>query len=154
MKTFSLKDVYEKEPCEGEWIDFHYYCSQLKKLRWDEKLTAFQVEEIKTNHSTWYKWLLEKGLVEEDKKVPKIRVGMRVPKGILNGYPQQEYIIAQPAAGWIQLIGLKDGNRWQLGTKACHNVTDITLDAFNQILRNCAKDIEEIANKLIPPKED
>ena len=148
MKTFSLKDVYEKEPCEGEWERFHRICGYKK---WSDPFDSIEIANIKHDNPTWYKWLLEKGLVEKNKKVPKISIGMRIPKDVL--CPDDAYLICVIDHKTVQLIGVKGTSHWSKSIQV-KNTQDISLQEFAILLSSARNRAEEIANKLIPPKED
>lgn len=148
MKTFSLKDVYEKNPCPNEWELFLPRWAGCYK--WAEKFNPNDILLMKSGCPTWYEWLLEKGLIEEAKKpAPKICAGMRIPKGILGG----EYIIARSDTDEIVLINLTNGNSWTEKVKV-NNTNNITLTEFASMLSHESNRAEEIASKLLPAKVD
>ena len=149
MKTFSLKDVYEKEPCEEEWERFYDHLRH--KYHWSQKVESIDINYIRDDYPTWYVWLLEKGLVDEDKKVPKISIGMRIPKDVL--CPDDSYLICVIDHKTVQLIGVKGTSHWSKSIQV-KNIQDISLQEFAILLSSARNRAEEIANKLIPPKED
>jgi hypothetical protein len=147
MKTFSLKDVYACDPCEEEWSKFNKFLSG-RRYNWSQPVTSDCIKEIKSIYPIWYKWLLEKGLVEEEKKVPKISLGMRVPKGVLSF---QECLICC-AFDKVGIIVIKSGFWWS-DFLTVRSTTDINIEEFRKMLGTEGHRAEEIASKLLPPLE-
>lgn len=64
--------------------------------------------ERSAEYPEWIPWLVRYGFIEEEKKEERLyAVGQRLFHWI-----RGEYLIAQVGRGQINLIGLKDGNRW------------------------------------------
>ena len=60
-KPITLERVWNRAPCEEEWIVFHAYCVHRLGVYWNEEIALDAIPDVKE----WTRWLVEKEFISQ-----------------------------------------------------------------------------------------